>query len=1015
MNGNLLPIVEPRAQIPAQSAQRAGGPRDPVLSSTGELHEFGEQPHRFSDSTHPQQRASQSIEWPPYHHQDYNQAQNSSTITGNNTSHLWGGLQAETMANQSWLQHQGERAVDTTNYQGNSPNSAKQRTEEEMNQERAFGSEADTSHQHRSTNPQHHTSASGISLANFPHHTPQLPAHSATAAEIALGIASPFHSREDNIMHQQAMAHDSRVHRLRTQNHETTNKPADISSVIESLSEVKDRDEDNTSRTSETGLVTSTGRITPLNDSSDHFTSDNPRSSMGMGTPSTVSTAPSTDDASLGADYRLDDSHLPNLLQGFPGHARSNSWGDEGLLPGASGDPYLPQLQEGQWMQGPPSSSLAAQNQWGSPDLSGLQQPQHRIASFRQNGQNQEEGGARSHDPVWPPQHTPHFAQQLQPRHYAHEQSGPYGSHGGQQPSHPEMRQPSPHHSQQYGGYQQVAARKSGPPHGAVPLAAGTPPRPRNPRQPGQAPHRQQPQGGLAGSLAGSPHQSGANNQRSSSEILKTLLRKKACLYEPDTSRSVALVTWLVGRELALEHGFFSRQQLQSGVHACVSDKIDSGIITRTKVNRCMQIILNSCFHYIIPRSDGTEEKGDVFRIAFLQTVKEDSFLLQHLPVPWNNLEVHRESILLASMAEEEEKMHHTPTKNASTPKTSPRITSVNAPNSPGRDLKDSEDGDSKRAVLLCFNENVRSAEDVIRCHNEFIRDTANAAHLQLTAHEWRSFFGHEAARAPYLWGNIGIPIPSSEAKTGASRHNDALGQMSEGEACKFRTTWCAKRYDHDHNLCGFAHIEVNGGWLRRNPAVHRYQDQSCPDISSASEQRVSSSHFFVNQCPKGVHCDKAHSMEEIIYHPRRYKTKNCTAALSRSGWCELGDVCPNVHPAEASKPSKKHGDGRSHGPRHPKKNEQNSAGGSKPGHALPPGSPMIYASPAPVSSFERHLGMPGLQNLFRRHSSVVRAHVQNPGECMCVYNCFGDDLGTSDGASQVPKACSGLPTPGAS
>jgi len=142
---------------------------------------------------------------------------------------------------------------------------------------------------------------------------------------------------------------------------------------------------------------------------------------------------------------------------------------------------------------------------------------------------------------------------------------------------------------------------------------------------------------------------------------LKTLLRKKACLYEPDTSRAVALVTWLVGRELVLNYGYFSRQQLQAGVHTCVSEKIKSGAITRTKVNRCMQIILNSCFHYIIPRPDGTEENGDFFRGRFAaenrttleqKKIKDDSFLLEVLPSPWNDIVIDKDAILAASSVE---------------------------------------------------------------------------------------------------------------------------------------------------------------------------------------------------------------------------------------------------------------------------------------------------------------------------------------------------------------------------
>jgi hypothetical protein len=89
-------------------------------------------------------------------------------------------------------------------------------------------------------------------------------------------------------------------------------------------------------------------------------------------------------------------------------------------------------------------------------------------------------------------------------------------------------------------------------------------------------------------------------HQRASTEVLKTLLRKKACLYEPDTSQAIALVTWLVGRRLALSQGYFTRQELQSGVHSCVAKKIEAGVVTRTKVNRCMVscVLCNFCLSY---------------------------------------------------------------------------------------------------------------------------------------------------------------------------------------------------------------------------------------------------------------------------------------------------------------------------------------------------------------------------------------------------------------------------------
>ena len=47
----------------------------------------------------------------------------------------------------------------------------------------------------------------------------------------------------------------------------------------------------------------------------------------------------------------------------------------------------------------------------------------------------------------------------------------------------------------------------------------------------------------------------------------------------------------------------------------------------------------------------------------------------------------------------------------------------------------------NKRSVLLCFNENIRCAADIFRCHNEFIRDVAHSGNLNLSSEEWLSFF----------------------------------------------------------------------------------------------------------------------------------------------------------------------------------------------------------------------------------------------------------------------------------
>jgi len=202
--------------------------------------------------------------------------------------------------------------------------------------------------------------------------------------------------------------------------------------------------------------------------------------------------------------------------------------------------------------------------------------------------------------------------------------------------------------------------------------------------------------------------------------------------------------------------------------------------------------------------------------------------------------------------------------------------------------------------------------------------------------------------------------------------------------------TWCAKRYDHDHELCGFAHVDVNGGWLRRNPHVYRYKDELCPSIIELADKRMGPNYFVLNECPKGVHCEFAHSYEEMVYHPNRYKTKVCSQ-FARSGVCRLGDICPCYHPPDSARQSKKP-EGRPPNSRHVRGGPSSTTGKSS---SIPPsGSPILYGSPAPMSNFEKQLLMPGLQNLFRRHCSVIRAHLRNPGKSKCRYSYFFDDKG---------------------
>ena len=541
-----------------------------------------------------------------------------------------------------------------------------------------------------------------------------------------------------------------------------------------------------------------------------------------------------------------------------------------------------------------------------------------------------------------------------------------------------------------------------------------------------------------------------------------------------------------------MSRGYFTRQSLQTGVHEVVDSKIAAGAITRTKVNRCMQIILNSCFHYIIPRVDGSEEDGTAFSVEFTRTAKlgDDAVLLESLPPPWTDLEVPME---IADQDEEEEV--------------------VVAPTKSGRHGSSSGGAKggggyitSKRSVLLCFNENVRCAQDVFRCHNEFIRDAAHGSNLNLTAEEWKSFFSggvsptspsfgptpsggkapstvstgnstptstgisvspaslSPAGIRPVNEGDVdtaGIQPPAltlgsawsqapgtisllprmtkeGEGSTGddegdqhghpavcrpAPLTGDVLGELTSADLGKFRTTWCCKRYEHDPSICSFAHVEVNGGWLRRDPILFQYSAEMCPDIVSAAQVLGTTNvpaelkGCLFNRCPRGKNCDKAHSREEVQYHPDVYKKALCPSVRkgqdqdhghhhhgggksSKQLPCKLRDVCPLLHPSGSTQPKEHyHGHGHHHhrgkgsGPS-PAKNAATATAAS--GGPPIPGAPMIYIQPAPPSDFDAYLQLPGLQEMFRRRCANLfhYYHKSGAGHKVGTYSIFGDNWG---------------------
>lgn len=513
------------------------------------------------------------------------------------------------------------------------------------------------------------------------------------------------------------------------------------------------------------------------------------------------------------------------------------------------------------------------------------------------------------------------------------------------------------------------------------------------------------------------PHGSGGGN-RSKPDCLKTLLRKKACLYESGTSAAVVNVTWLVGRELALKYGYFTRQHLQSGVHAVVAAQIDdkTNNITRTKVNRCMQIVLNSCFYYIIPRPDGTEENGDVFRKKFKETVADDSRCLEHLSAPWENL----------NMADAKHVIDNTEAIVPPSPKITKQVGSKGEKESKKKDEGSAPDAQKKR-ILLCFNDNVRSAEDVRRCHSEFIRDAALTSGLHLTAEEWKYFFsrreddcsqtsgtmdsttsgpnftpplrGKDGCDVPYLSLKVDIPEEVSKSlefnnSIPLGKSADLLGQMTNNELNNFRTTWCCKKYDHDARLCRFAHVNENGGWLRRDPSKFDYCDQMCPNVGIIMDSDSNLNRCFVNACEHGVNCKFAHSQEELDYHPKRYKKKQCESLRGNGSHrhCCLLDICPNYHPNHSNT---RH---------HRKRIDSSSRGGvvrtscsdiDKDKYGVPEQAPVLYLKPAPSSAFEKSLQFPGLRELYRSNCAVHYAsHVGNRNTEYCL---FRNDCGLNE------------------
>ena len=474
-------------------------------------------------------------------------------------------------------------------------------------------------------------------------------------------------------------------------------------------------------------------------------------------------------------------------------------------------------------------------------------------------------------------------------------------------------------------------------------------------------------------------------------------LLAQACLYEVDTSRAISIVTWLIGHTLSCRKGHFTRQELQTNIHNIVSPQIEANQITRTKVNRCMQIILNSCFHYVIPKPDGFDEaSAKKFAQDFADSSLDDSDLLNNLPAPWKGLKQRFETVKV-----------------------------VDDGNYADMDASDSN------TVLLCFNDNIRSAADVLYSHNEFIRDIAMSNNLKMTPEDWKFFYRGGAnpssstnhadlMTAPHDFDESFIIAPH---KVG----DEECGRISQSNLAKFRTTWCEKRYTHESKCCAFAHSAHNHGWLRRNPTIHSYKPEMCKKVKYEPNLQA-----FTNSCELGLKCPFSHSYEEIHYHPKFYKSQICNHCSPRDDLLEdtassthapmlrcrgmSMDICPFIHYEGYVGDSAEAGGGELDLSRdlfgssanggvipmtHPilrtnsgggasafsfslaagGANANNggggggggSGGGAGGGEPLGPKiSPMLYLGAAPTSEFEKIIRLPGLICLFRQNSNCL-------------------------------------------
>lgn len=196
-------------------------------------------------------------------------------------------------------------------------------------------------------------------------------------------------------------------------------------------------------------------------------------------------------------------------------------------------------------------------------------------------------------------------------------------------------------------------------------------------------------------------------------------MRKKTFAYDVDLSRTLTILTWQVGRELTIRKGHFYRRELTDTIHSIAKTVIDRGFTTKTRVNRCLQALLKSCFEYVACYDESSRASGQAFSSIFLRQVDDSAtfHLYKQLSPTW------REGL------------------------------NRHCASSGGLTVDSTHDYDKDKftGAPMGFKVNIRSYEALKSSLENHIVDIAARAKLKPTGEEWSLFFDGNKDRADHF------------------------------------------------------------------------------------------------------------------------------------------------------------------------------------------------------------------------------------------------------------------------